>query len=156
MNSTELYAKYITSQGENRKISYTSQIESNDLRILFEKGRKDKPLSEQLRSQLLEEWLFLAQTKEDLRIWEKDEIKCVNEDYFDSLIIETLEMLHRKQEKKDFIKSGMVIGEVLSGKKELINVIFLEYRIRHLLYSGFLELKGIPKSIRHYSVKLRK
>lgn len=37
LNSTELYAKYITSQGENRKISYTSQIESNDLRILFEK-----------------------------------------------------------------------------------------------------------------------
>ncbi|MGN7386708.1 DUF1835 domain-containing protein [Sporosarcina sp. SAFN-015] len=155
LNSTELYAKYITSQGENRKISYTSQIESNDLRILFVKGKKDAPLSEQLRSQLLEEWLFLAQTKEDLRIWEKDEIKGVNEDYFDSLIIDTLEMLHRKQEKKDFIMAGMVIGEVLAETKELINVFFLEYRIRNLLYSGFLEFKGIPKSMRHYSVKLR-
>jgi hypothetical protein len=33
---------------------------------------------------------------------------------------------------------------------------FLEYRIRHLVYTGVLELKGIPKSMRHYSVKLRK
>ncbi|MBT2697541.1 hypothetical protein J7E79_08970 [Bacillus sp. ISL-40] len=27
--------------------------------------------------------------------------------------------------------------------------------MRHLIYSGFLELKGIPRSMRHYSVKLR-
>jgi len=58
-----------------------------------------------------------------------------------------MEMLHRKQEKKDFIKAGMVIGEVLSGTNELINAFFLEYRIRHLIYSGVLELKGIPKSM---------
>ena len=51
--------------------------------------------------------------------------------------------------------TGMVIGEVLSGMNGLINAFFLEYRIRHLIYSGVLELKGIPKSMRHYSVKLR-
>jgi hypothetical protein len=32
---------------------------------------------------------------------------------------------------------------------------YLEYRLRHLIYNGILELKGIPKSMRHYSVKLR-
>ncbi|TQR38069.1 DUF3658 domain-containing protein [Brevibacillus brevis] len=32
---------------------------------------------------------------------------------------------------------------------------FLEYRIRHLIYSGVLELKGIPKSMRHYSIRIR-
>lgn len=155
LNSTELYEKYILTNGEDRKISYTSQIELKDLPILFEKGREDAPLSAQFRNQLLEEWLFLAQTKEVLRIWEDDEIKGVHENYYDSMIIDTIEMLHRKQEKKDFIQVGMVIGEVLSGAKESMNAFFLEYRIRHLLYSGLLELKGIPKSMRHYSIKLR-
>ncbi len=36
------------------------------------------------------------------------------------------------------------------------NIFFLEYRIRYLVYSGGFELKGIPKSMHHYSVKLRK
>ena len=105
--------------------------------------------------QLQEEWNSLAQTKEVLRLWMKDGIRDVKENHFDPLIINTIEMLHCKQEKKDFIKAGMVIGEVLSGTNELIDAFFLEYRIRHLIYSGLLELKGIPKSMRHYSVKLR-
>ncbi|WHY67808.1 DUF3658 domain-containing protein [Neobacillus sp. SuZ13] len=32
---------------------------------------------------------------------------------------------------------------------------YIEYRIRYLIYKGFLELKGIPRSMRHYRVKLR-
>ncbi|MGE7694209.1 hypothetical protein ACQKNC_08805 [Lysinibacillus sp. NPDC094177] len=38
---------------------------------------------------------------------------------------------------------------------ELPSVYFLECRIRFLVYSGVLALKGIPKSMGHYSVKLR-
>lgn len=155
MNSTELYERYIMPKVGGRKILYTGHIESKDLGILFENGRKDPRISEQERMQLHEEWLFLAQTRDVLRIWMKDEINGVNENYFDSLIIDTIEMLHRKQEKNDFIKAGIVIGEVLSGTNESMNAFFFEYRIRHLLYSGFLELKGIPKSMRHYSIKLR-
>ncbi|MFE8696060.1 DUF3658 domain-containing protein [Cytobacillus sp. FJAT-53684] len=115
---------------------------------------KARTITEQERMQLQEEWNSLAQTKEVLRLWLKGEIKGINENHFDPLIIDTIEMLHRKQEKKDFIKAGMVIGEILSESNELMNAFFLEYRIRHLLYSGILELKGIPKSMGHYSVKL--
>jgi hypothetical protein len=32
---------------------------------------------------------------------------------------------------------------------------FLEYRIRHLIFSGILEIKGNSKSMRYYSVKLK-
>ncbi|WP_429469390.1 DUF3658 domain-containing protein [Neobacillus sp. B4I6] len=39
--------------------------------------------------------------------------------------------------------------------EEMVGDFYLEYRIRHLIYSGFLELKRIPRSIRFYSVKLR-
>lgn len=51
--------------------------------------------------------------------------------------------------------TGTVIDETVKKMDESANVFFLEYRIRHLIYSWVLELKGIPKSMRHYSVKLR-
>ena len=155
MNSTELHERYITPKVTDQNSSYTGHIESKELRLLFEKGKRNPPISKQERIQLQEEWNSLAQTKEVLRLWMKDGIRGVKENHFDPLIINTIEMLHCKQEKKDFIKAGMVIGEILSETNELINAFFLEYRIRHLIYSGLLELKGIPKSMRHYSVKLR-
>ena len=64
--------------------------------------------------------------------------------------------MHNKQESKDFIKAARVIGEILGHMDEMISDSFLEFRIRHLVYHGVFELKGIPKSMRHYSVKLRK
>ncbi len=155
MNSTELYEKYITPKVKGQQIVHTGHIEPNDLRCLFEKNSKNQPLSEQERIHLKREWISLSQTKEVLRLWMNHKIIGVNENHYDPLVINTIEMLHSKQEKKDFIKAGRVIGEVLSGTNELINAFFIEYRIRHLIYSGFLELKGIPKSMRHYSVKLR-
>lgn len=155
MNSTELYERYLMPGVRGQKVSHTSHIEPKDIRLLFEKCRKDQPISEQQRMQLQEEWNSLAQTKEVLRLWIKGKIMGVKENHYDPLIISTIEMLHRKQEKTDFIKAGMVVGETLSRTNELINAFFLEYRIRHLIYSGILELKGIPKSMRHYSIKLR-
>ncbi|MGN7479862.1 DUF1835 domain-containing protein [Solibacillus silvestris] len=155
MNSTELYERYVMPEVRDQKILHTGHIESKDLRLLFEKGRKVSPISEPERIELQEEWNSLAQSKEFLRLWMKSGIKDVKENHFDPLIINTIEMLHQKQEKREFIKAGMVIGEILSGTNELMNAFFLEYRIRYLIYSGLLELKGIPKSMRHYSVKLR-
>ena len=155
VNSTELHKRYKTPKAIDQKSSHTGHFEPKDLRFLFEKGGKNPRLSVQERIQVQDEWKSLEQTKEVLRLWVNGEIKGVNADYYDSLIINNVEMMHRKQEKKDFIKAGMVIGEILSGTNELINAFFLEYRIRHLIYSGILELKGIPKSMRHYSVKLR-
>jgi hypothetical protein len=32
---------------------------------------------------------------------------------------------------------------------------FLEYRIRELVYKGMLEIKGIPKDRRSYSVRVK-
>ncbi len=155
INSTELYESYITADVNGQKFSHTGHIAGKDLRLLFEKGRKTPPISEQQRIQLHEEWNSWAQTKEVLRLWQQERIMGVNENHYDPLIISTIEKLHLEQEEKDFILAGMVIGEILSGTNELINPFFLEYRIRHLLYSGVLELKGIPKSMRHYRVKMR-
>ncbi len=155
INSTELYEKYKTPKFKSQQIFHTGHIKPKDLGILFKKNSKNQPLSNQKRIQLQREWNSLSQTKEVLRQWMNNEIKGVQENYHDSLIINTIEKLHNKKEEKEFIKTGKVIGEILAEMNGLVNAFFLEYRIRHLIYSGVLELRGIPKSMRHYSVKLR-
>ncbi|WP_234978412.1 DUF1835 domain-containing protein [Bacillus tuaregi] len=153
MNSTELYEKYITSKVE-RPIFHTGQIEPESLKLLFERNKENHPLSHKNRLQLQREWETLSQTKEVLRVWMNDKIIGVPEEHYDPLIIKTLEKLHNEQGKKDFIKTGTVIGEILEQLDEA-GPFYLEYRIRHLIYSGVLELRGIPKSMRHYSIKIR-
>lgn len=60
-----------------------------------------------------------------------------------------------KQETKDFIKTARIIGEIITKMNGEISDLYLEYRIRQLIYGGSLDIKGIPRSMRHYSVKLR-
>ncbi|MET3696619.1 uncharacterized protein DUF3658 [Bacillus oleivorans] len=154
MNATELYERYGTNE-EEQPYLHTSQMEPKNLRLFYENNNEKKPLSDRERMQFNQEWEKLSETKEVLRLWIDDEIKGVPEYHYDSLIIETIEKLHHKQGTKDYIKTGSVIGEILTQMDAYINIFFLEYRIRHLVYSGVLALKGIPKSMRHYSVKLR-
>ena len=97
----------------------------------------------------------MSQTTEVLRVWMNDEITDVPENHFDPLILQTIEKLHTEQETKDFIQTGTVLGKLLTQMGGFANIFFLECRVRHLVYSGVLALKGIPKSMRHYSVKLR-
>ncbi|MBS4192156.1 DUF1835 domain-containing protein [Bacillus sp. FJAT-49705] len=155
INSTDLYERYIHSIDEEQPTFHTSQIESRNLRLLFEQGNGNQPLSDRDRIQFQREWETLSLTSDVLRLWINGEIIGVSEHYYDPQIISTLEKLHIEQENKDFIQTGRVIGETLQQMDEVVNVFFLEYRIRHLVYSGVLELKGIPKSMRHYRVKLR-
>ncbi|TKC18938.1 DUF1835 domain-containing protein [Robertmurraya kyonggiensis] len=146
INSTEFNENAV------EPVFYTSQMETDDLRVIFEKDKK--PLTEKERAQYQKEWEQLSETKEVLRIWEDSQIKSVPEDYYDSFIIETLRNMHIQQDQKDFIKTGSLIGEILDSHIQ-IDIFFLEYRIRHLVYNGVFELKGIPKSMRHYRVKIR-
>ncbi|MFT9816196.1 DUF1835 domain-containing protein [Lysinibacillus sp. NPDC056185] len=133
----------------------TSHLSSQQLAQLFINIEEKKPLTIHDRLIFQNEWETLSQTNDILRLWINNEIKGVPENYFDPLIIETIERLHNEQATKDFIKTGTVITELLPLIEEIPSVFFLECRIRFLVYSGVLALKGIPKSMRHYSVKLR-
>ncbi|MCH1624368.1 DUF1835 domain-containing protein [Fredinandcohnia quinoae] len=143
INSTEL---------EDQNAIHTGQISPENIRKLFEKNNEKQPLTQDERIQFQREWETLSQTKEVLRIWSDNKMKAVPDYHYDPVIINTLEKLHNQQIKKDFIKTATVIGEMMD---KIDDYFYLEYRIRHLIYSGVLELKGIPKSIRHYSVKIR-
>ncbi|MDI2588837.1 DUF3658 domain-containing protein [Psychrobacillus sp. NEAU-3TGS] len=155
INSTDLYEKHLRTQKQQLHIFNTSQMESQDIKILFEKNNKATPLSEKERSHLQLEWEALAQTKEVLRIWNNGEIKGVPENYVDSTILHRIEDLQKQQGNNDFIKTGKVLEELFVQMDGFVDIFFLEYRIRHLIYSGFLEIKGIPKSLWNYSVRMR-
>jgi hypothetical protein len=152
LHSTELYEKYITNEEE--PFPNTGQLDPDDARLLFEKNKDIKPLSDFERKQFQIEWEELSESTEVMRVWENGKIKGVPEHHFDSLIIRTLESLHANQEDKDFIKVGTVISEILTNGDEC-DPYFLEFRIRTLTYNRVFELKGIPKSMRHYKIKLR-
>lgn len=141
-------------QEEDGSIFSTGHMNPTQVKFLFKKNQQLKPLTFEERVRYEKEWEHLAETKEVLRIWLNNEIIGVQEDYFDPLIIEKIKEIHRKQETKDFILAGAVIREILGSAEELVDAFYLEYRIRHLIYRGPLELKGIPKSMRHYRVKL--
>ncbi|MFJ7936572.1 DUF1835 domain-containing protein [Sporosarcina sp. NPDC096371] len=154
VNSTELYERS-NAPVEDQAIFHTSQMDSTSLRMFSEHNQEYQPLSDTDLVQFYREWEKLSRTKEVLRLWIDDEIKGMPEHHYDPFILKTIEQLHHEQGTKDFINTGSVIGEIFSRMDTHINFFFLEYRIRHLVYSGALELKGIPKSMRHYSIKLR-
>jgi hypothetical protein len=155
INTTEHYHQWGTPSDERQSMFHSSMLQPHQLKLLFEQSQAAKPLSQQERIHFQQEWEALAQKKDVLRLWQNGRIASVPEDYYDSLIIETMKEMHLKQESKEFIRAGRVIGEILSQMNEVVGDAYLEYRLRHLIYNGILELKGIPKSMRHYSVKLR-
>ncbi|WP_462408595.1 DUF1835 domain-containing protein [Neobacillus sp. Marseille-QA0830] len=152
INSTDCYHEMIDVQDEYHHITHTSEIHPDKLKQIFETA-KGKPLSDEEKRQYQEEWRELAEGKQVLRIWKDNRIISVSEDYYDSLILDTIKNL---QQQNDFILTARVVGATLGQMQEPVSDSYLEYRIRHLVYNQQLELKGIPKSMRHYSVRQRK
>ncbi|WP_251551050.1 DUF1835 domain-containing protein [Neobacillus muris] len=153
MNSTSLYESFMKGQDGFQLMTHTSQIEPEKLRLFLEMAALT-PLSEEERLRYEKEWQELSRSspQQVLRIWKQERIVNVPETYYDELILSMLEKLQQNQE---FILTARIIGETLSQMDEIISDSFLEYRIRTMVYNGALQLKGIPKSMRHYSVKLR-
>lgn len=114
-----------------------------------------KPLTTKEHLMFQQQWQDLAQTKDVCRLWRHQRIQGVSENHYDSVIISILGQLHHEQGSIDFIQTGVFLSELLVRMEEPPNIFFLEYRVRTLVYSGEFELKGIPKSMRHYQVRLR-
>jgi hypothetical protein len=155
INTTDLADYWMTPYDSKQSMFHSSMLRPPQLKLLFEHISVEKTLSQQERIQYQKEWESLAQSKDVLRVWQKGRVTSVPEDYYDSFILKTIEQTHQKQESMDFIRAGRVVGEILHQIDEIVGDVYFEYRLRHLIYNGVLELKGIPKSMRHYSVKLR-
>ena len=154
MNTTIAYQELFNSSEYQHLYFHTSQVMPEKLKAIYQK-KLSKPLTVQERIQFEKEWLSLSDSKGVVRIWESNKIKIVDEEYFDEMIVTAAQHLHSKQKETDFLKSGSIILEVLGHIDYKVPDAFLEYRLRSLIYKGVFEIKGIPKGMSYYSVKLR-
>ncbi|WP_338449404.1 DUF1835 domain-containing protein [Niallia oryzisoli] len=152
INTTLAHQELFTSN-DDEQLFHTSMIHPEKLKEMDEKNAA-KLLTAEESSHFQNEWLALSESKGILRIWQNREIKFVNENHFDSLIIAVTQKLHAEQEYRGFILVAKIIGEVLGLLEGNVFHAFLEYRVRELIYNGVFKIKGIPKDMRHYSVKL--
>ncbi|MED1606128.1 DUF3658 domain-containing protein [Cytobacillus kochii] len=105
------------------------------------------------RQKWIELWVTLAQSKDVfLRTWEEGRLTSVSENYLDEMIITKEREL---QKGKEFMKSARLIGEVIGHLDQPIGDLFIEYRLRTLAFLGVFELKGVPRAMRFYSVRLK-
>ena len=152
--NTSLASQELFTTNEHQHFHHTAMFEPEKLKEMYEKN-VSKRLSPSERSHFQKEWITLSESKAVLRIWQNREITFVNEDHFDSFIMTTIQKLHVEQGHKDFILAAKIIGEVLGLLKGIVFHGFLEYRIRELVYNRVLEIKGIPKDMRSFRVRVK-
>ena len=155
MKTTASYKKIFDRTNIEHYPLHTGEIIPEKLRMIYEENRMAHSLSSMERKRFEAEWGEISAEQEILRIWEKGEIRHVDEDYYDYDIIDIARRLHNEQPVKGFLKSARVIGEAIGNLNQYIGDLYIEYRVRHLIMNGVFEIQGIPKAMRFYSVKLR-
>ncbi|WP_228027617.1 DUF1835 domain-containing protein [Bacillus fonticola] len=152
--NTSLAFQELYNTKEVQYFVHTGEVHPEKLRTIYEQKR-NSPMTDEEKNQLQKEWAELSETKEVLRVLKKDAIQSVPENYYDHHLVTTAQKLHAKRGKEDFIKSARIIGEVYGELAGNVDDSFLEYRLRCLIYDGVFEIRGIPKGMRYYSVRLR-
>jgi len=155
INTAQVYKANFKRPGIEFAPLHTAEISPEKLKVIYEQSKSTKPLAHEYRKQLELEWENLAVQQEVLRIWSNGTIQSAAVDFFDPYIVSTARKLHNEQKNRDFMKSARLIGEVLVHLDQYVGDLFLEYRVRNLIYDGVLEIEGIPKAMRYYSIKLR-
>lgn len=91
-----------------------------------------------------------------LRIWQEDALLEVPADYYDSYLLEKLDSLQPPTGDEGFLKSARLVGEAIGYCDQYVGEAYFEHRVRELIYSGVLEIKGVPTAMRFYSIRRRK
>lgn len=151
INTSDLLKKKVTSK---EQVVHTAQLKSEELKAIFNQIDNENIISPKTKERLITEWLAIANAKELLRIWRNQAILPVAIDYYDHKIVEAWKRMHA-EEQIDYIMTSQLIWETMEEENLFIDHNFLEYRIRHLVYSGVFEMKGIPKNRRRYFVRLK-
>ncbi|MGG0301685.1 DUF1835 domain-containing protein [Bacillus albus] len=149
MNTSEASKEILKQEYDIRG---TGELAPESLALL-QKGLAELPyLTEEKRMQFEHEWDSLSKSTEFLRVWTDNEVRSVQEDYFDQFIIECAKSIGADRE---FLKAPRVIGEALGHVEQLVGDTFLEYRLKELIKQEVFEFEGSLDEMRLYSVKLR-
>ncbi|WP_066095135.1 DUF1835 domain-containing protein [Neobacillus novalis] len=154
INTTKSYGELFNTGRRQYTVLHSGEINPDKLQIIYDQG-EGRVLTDHDKEDYGNEWIFLTENRETLRIWRNGRIVSVPEDYYDPFIIQKAKNLHRRQETKDFMKSARLIGEVLGHLDQYVGDEFLEYRLRKLIEKGVFDVEGSLIAMRYYSVKLR-
>ena len=156
MNTTTKYKNQFDTPNHDFYPFITGQISLDKLRLIYEENnRKGSLLTQEERKKFEMEWEQISTKQEVLRIWRNKEVCSVDEAYYDDYIIDKAKKLHNKRKSNEFIKSARLIGEVIGHLNQYIGDAFFEYRVRYLIMNGIFDIKGVPRAMRFYSIKLR-
>ncbi|TFD99504.1 DUF1835 domain-containing protein [Jeotgalibacillus salarius] len=153
INTTIAFKKLYNTETFQEFHPHTGGVEPEKLQRMY-LGNAARPLTEVERRRYEQEWESLSDMGGTLRIWKNQQVQAVNENYYDSLILSIAANMTDDQ-GDGFVKAARIIGEALGRIDDVVSDMFLEYRVRCLVYSGIFEIKGIPKSMMHYTVSMK-
>lgn len=132
------------------------QLPMDALKEILKLNERVVPLGDEVRGQLVQEWLHMSECRDMLCIWEDDQLQWVQEDHYDEKIMSIITLLQTEMEVEQdgFVPAGSVIAEFLDTG-HWIGDLIVENRLWHLISSGLLEFKGIPYAMYLYSVRVR-
>jgi hypothetical protein len=104
-------------------------------------------------ARLTREWQEMSEQSGVLRIWQDEAVLEVPADYYDSYLLEKLDSLDPPPGEDGFLKSARLVGEALGNCEQDIGDAYYESRVRELIYSGVLEIRGVPTAMRFYSIR---
>lgn len=133
--------------------SHTGEISSKELSRVYRDPTKHVLVTDEQRRCYEQEWLSLSESSNLLRIWAFGELISAEVTYFDDFILEKVRILEKDKPNGEFLKAARVIGEVIGHSGQYTGDAFIEYRLRELIYGGKLEIQGVPRAMRYYSVR---
>lgn len=160
INTTKVHQEQFYRPDIEYTLLHTGEITPEKFRDIYEQSKSNSIFPQCERKRLEDEWLALIDTKETLRIWRKEKITSVGEDYYDQYMIDIAKKLQlereRDQEPEEFMKSARLIGEVLGHLDQYVGDSFLEYRLRKQIEKEVFEVEGNLKAMRYYGVRLKR
>lgn len=130
----------------------TGELPPESLALIQKSFVKLPYLTVENRLQFEHEWDSLSKSTGFLRVWTDNEVRSVQENYFDQFIIECAKSIGADQE---FLKAPRVIGEALGLVEQSVGDTFLEYRLKELIKQEVFAFVGSLDEMRFYSVKLK-
>ncbi|MFU1793073.1 DUF1835 domain-containing protein [Paenibacillus azoreducens] len=157
MNVTQLYQEIEHKYEPEVDPHYVAMLPLETLQEMI--GRMDAvpPVDESTNKALVADWMRLAKTTDTLRIWKNGEIVGLEEDAFDTQIMNTIRELQQSGDleftRDGYVRAGRVAAE-LFDRQIFDSHQYIEYRFWHLISTDQLKFNGIPYALYLYSVKI--
>lgn len=149
--STQMYRELYDGEERYTLDVYTGEMSLEQLQQIASHPNYT-PLTQIEKQRYKDEWNQLSKTPHMVRVFENGIIQEREEDVFDDII---LRVVQEQSPSGEFIKATRIVGEVYGGYAHQVGDAFVEYRLLQLIMRGKLEMKGTPKEMRLYSVRMK-